>query len=760
VLLATALLAAGSMTLAPASDLHALFGDAALLVPLWLVWAALIALPRPRLPRPGWQLLTGAALLSACLPMLLSLSGAGGTFGQAALGALEVWLGRGGALSLLAIATCSGPLLMLGKRRGPLAAWIARAIERQATAGQTAGVRGRPVRMAARGDAAPRRVGDAAPAALAPGPRSEKMAPPRSSERELVILGPGGEPLKERSRQTSRNAVPRPASAAAAATSTPAHLVDARATRAAPAAIGQVPETQPAASTTVAVDDPAPDSSASAAATRQRGAVSPSLPAWPVTREAAQAAALPSSVSRHAQPTVRHQPSDPGQWQLPSTDLLSSSKQAAISATDLKAQARVIEDTLETFRLPVKVVEVRQGPAVSQFGLEPAPGVAVDRVAARSHDLALRLGARSIRIQAPIPGRTLIGVEVPNGETSVVSLRETLENASNKDQALPVALGKDVSGQPVVVDLARLPHLLIAGATGSGKSVGLNVLLMSLQLSRSPDEVQLILVDPKRVEMTAYTGIPHLRMPVLTEMELVLGALRWALEELESRFTRFASATCRNIEAYNQRYGGTQRIPRLVIVIDELADLMMTVPDEVERCLCRLAQLGRAAGIHLVVATQRPSVDVLTGLIKANFPARVSFAVSSLTDSRVILDAAGAEQLLGRGDMLFQAPDAAKPRRVQGAYVEERELRQVVSHWRRQGGPRFRPEEEAQLHTLGRQALADPDDKLLERARELADEHDNVTASFLQRKLGIGYPKAARLMQRLKEDEDEEEDLR
>ncbi|MBI4495191.1 MAG: DNA translocase FtsK, partial [Chloroflexi bacterium] len=441
-------------------------------------------------------------------------------------------------------------------------------------------------------------------------------------------------------------------------------------------------------------------------------------------------------------------------WELPGIELLRVARAASVSPADLKAQARTIEQTLESFHLPARVVEIRQGPTVSQFGVEPGPGVAVDRIAARAHDLALRLGARSVRVQVPIPGRALMGIEVPNGETALVTLRETLEGASFKERpVLPVALGKDVAGHAVVVDLARLPHLLIAGATGAGKSVGLNALLLSLLLARTPDEAQVILVDPKRVELSAYGGVPHLRLPVVTDMERVLGALRWALAELEARFSRFAATACRNLEAYNQRRGLAERLPRLVIVIDELADLMLTVPDEVERCLCRLAQLGRAAGIHLVVATQRPSVDVLTGLIKANFPARISFAVSSLTDSRVVLDAAGAEQLLGRGDMLFQAPDAGKPRRVQGAYVDERELRQVVSFWQRQGQPRYSADEAEALAELGHQALVDPEEELLARARVLAAEHEKPSASLLQRRLGIGYPRAARLLQRLQEDE-------
>jgi S-DNA-T family DNA segregation ATPase FtsK/SpoIIIE len=442
-------------------------------------------------------------------------------------------------------------------------------------------------------------------------------------------------------------------------------------------------------------------------------------------------------------------------WTLPPLTLFRPGSGTDLSPVDLRQRARVIEETLASFNIEARVIEVNPGPAVTQFGLEPSPGVAVNRVLARANDLALRLGASPLRMEAPVPGKRVIGLEVPNAAVSTVTIRDLLESDEFKriNSRLRLALGRDVSGRPVIGDLARMPHLLIAGATGSGKSVCINTIIASLLVQSTPDELQFLMIDPKMVELASYQGIPHLRMPVVTDMDKVVGALKWAVREMERRYGLFAGRAARNLEVYNRGVVDhpTERpLPFLVIVIDELADMMMTAADEVERTLCRLAQLGRAAGIHLVVATQRPSVDVLTGLIKANFVTRIAFAVSAQVDSRVILDTSGAEKLLGRGDMLYLPADASKPIRLQGAYVSDQEIQDLVTFWQRLGAPGYAPEEVEQLSALGRED-DDEDDELLRRAREVCDQYARVSVSLLQRRLGIGYPRAARLFDLLEE---------
>jgi DNA segregation ATPase FtsK/SpoIIIE, S-DNA-T family len=443
-------------------------------------------------------------------------------------------------------------------------------------------------------------------------------------------------------------------------------------------------------------------------------------------------------------------------WRLPPSSLFVAATPTELSQADVRAQARVIEETLQSFNIQARVVEVNSGPTVTQFGLEPGPGVTVNRIMARSNDLALRLGAVALRMEAPVPGKRVVGVEVPNRAGAMVSQRELLESdAWGKVRSkLRLALGRDVSGNPVIGDLAKMPHLLIAGATGSGKSVCINSIIASLIYQSTPDDLQFVMIDPKMVELVGFNGIPHLRMPVVTDMDRVVGSLKWVVREMERRFSLFAARSARNIEAYNKAIESdpTQsRMPFMVVVIDELADMMMTAGDEVERILCRLAQLARATGIHLVVATQRPSVDVITGLIKANFPTRISFAVSSHIDSRTILDTAGAEKLLGRGDMLFLPQDSSKPLRLQGAFVSDEEMHRLVDFWRKLGAPSYTEEDVQEIEILGRSGDDEDGDELFEKAVAVATQYRRVSASLLQRRLGIGYPRAARLIDLLEE---------
>jgi DNA segregation ATPase FtsK/SpoIIIE, S-DNA-T family len=450
------------------------------------------------------------------------------------------------------------------------------------------------------------------------------------------------------------------------------------------------------------------------------------------------------------------EPPPPGVWKLPPISLFQPSKGGVLSEVEIRERARTIEETLLSFNIEAKVVEVHQGPTVTQFGLEPAPGVAVNRILARGNDLALRMGASPIRLEAPVPGKRMVGIEAPNATVASVNIRDIFEAPQfvNQKSRLRLALGQDVTGKPIVGDLGKMPHLLIAGATGAGKSVCINSIIASLIYQSSPDELNFVMIDPKMVELVGFNGIPHLRMPVVTDMERVVGALKWVVREMERRYAIFVEHAARNIDTYNSKIEGDpikKKMPYLVVVIDELADMMMTAPDEVEKCLCRLAQLARATGIHLVVATQRPSVDVLTGLIKANFPTRVAFAVTSQVDSRVILDMGGAEKLLGRGDALFMPQDQGKPIRVQGAYVSDDEIQSLVKHWRTQGMPRFTQEEIQELETLGQPEPEDSTDDMYERALEVASQYQKISISLLQRRLGIGYPRAARLVDLLEE---------
>ena len=387
------------------------------------------------------------------------------------------------------------------------------------------------------------------------------------------------------------------------------------------------------------------------------------------------------------------------EWQLPLIEeILDPGFAPSLDEEFVEDRARLIEETLASFNAPVQVVEINRGPTITQFGVEPSfietrkgrTRVRVNKITALSDDLALALSASRIRIQAPVPGKGYIGIEVPNDEMTMVALRDILESDLFKTKKAPLsfALGRDVAGHPQIADLTKMPHLLIAGTTGSGKSVCVNAILTSMLLNNTPDELRLVLVDPKRVELTGYNGIPHLLSPVVVETEKVVGALQWMTREMDKRYHEFSKIGSRNIADYNDKTEnlGGKKLPYIVIIIDELADLMMIAPDETERTITRLAQLARATGIHMILATQRPSTDVVTGLIKANFPARIAFAVASGVDSRVILDQSGAERLLGRGDMLYQAPDAPAASRLQGVFISDTETERLVEFWRIQAG--------------------------------------------------------------------------
>ncbi|MCB9421955.1 MAG: DNA translocase FtsK 4TM domain-containing protein [Ardenticatenaceae bacterium] len=382
-------------------------------------------------------------------------------------------------------------------------------------------------------------------------------------------------------------------------------------------------------------------------------------------------------------------------WKLPAiADLLESGTDQDLNSATIREQVDVIEHTLESFGAPVTVVEINQGPSITQFGVEPQfiemrsgkrTKVKVGKIASLADDLALALAAQTIRIQAPVPGKGYVGIEVPNVKKALVSLRDVMESAEFRKIKSPlrIGLGQNVAGQAIAADLSAMPHLLIAGTTGSGKSVMVNSIIAGMLLQNTPEQLKMVMVDPKRVELTGYNGIPHLAAPVVVDMDRVIGTLQWAMREMDNRYKAFAEIGARNINDYNKKVQGKKAdsLPFIVIIIDELADLMMLSPEETERGITRLAQMARATGIHMVIATQRPSVDVVTGIIKANFPARIAFAVASSTDSRVILDTTGAERLLGQGDMLFQSPDAAAPVRLQGCFVSDGELSKLIAYW-------------------------------------------------------------------------------
>lgn len=446
-----------------------------------------------------------------------------------------------------------------------------------------------------------------------------------------------------------------------------------------------------------------------------------------------------------------------GVWEYPPLDLLSEVSGGKAERGDVKKVAAIIEKTLQSFGIEARVAEVNLGPAVTQYALEISLGTKVSKITALANDLALATEAPTgqIRIEAPIPGRNLIGIEIPNRSLELVTLRTMLSSAimQKSKSKLTVSMGLDVSGSPLVANISKMPHVLVAGTTGSGKSVLINAFISSLLFRASPAEVKLILVDPKRVEFTAYNGIPHLLTPVIVEPEKILSALKWAMGEMDRRYKLFSERGVRNIEGYNE-LSGFQALPYIVIVIDELADLMMFAPVEIEDAIARLAQMARATGIHLVIATQRPSVNVITGLIKANIPTRIAFNVSSMIDSRVIIDGPGAEKLLGRGDMLYIPPDQAKPTRIQGAYVSEKEVKKLVDFLKSKSPVVEYTEEitSQQVH-LKRPGMAggnsDGRDAFFDESLRIVCQHDKASASLLQRRLSIGYARAARIIDQL-----------
>jgi len=523
-------------------------------------------------------------------------------------------------------------------------------------------------------------------------------------------------------------------------------------------------------------------------------------PAPPITREiefqkeeareepapAPPVIATPPKVAETLPPEVwepgKHQPVlTPGGWQLPPITILDKSTEVELSQSDIQKRAQLIEEALASYGVDAKVVQINVGPTVTQFGVEPGwdrkykevkerdrdgnikvrteevskTRVKVDRISALASDMSLALAASSIRIEAPVPGKSIVGIEVPNTTFGLVNLRSIIESPSFQKvyakSKLALALGKGAGGETVAADLTKMPHLLIAGATGSGKTACLNSTICSLLMHNTPDEVQFIMIDPKRVELVNFNSLPHLVSPVLVDADKAVLALRWLNQEMDNRYQKFAQFGARNIEGYNKNRQPGETMPFTVLVIDELADLMMAAFDEVERTLCRLAQLARATGIHLIVATQRPSVDVVTGLIKANFPTRISFALTSQVDSRTILDSAGAEKLLGRGDMLYMPTDAAKPKRLQGTFISDAETERIVYFW----GNQRRPDAaQVRFEDMSQLASADKggEDSMMDAARQLAQEHKYISTSFLQRRLRVGYPRAARIMEKLEEE--------
>ncbi len=467
-----------------------------------------------------------------------------------------------------------------------------------------------------------------------------------------------------------------------------------------------------------------------------------------------------------AKPPASPKRAKPRAGSLPQMDLLAPTQTTNGGGADVRQRAQTLKQTLAEFGVPVEVVSIKEGPTVTQFGLEPGEiikelrngetqrrRVSVHSILRLNNDLALALAAPSIRIEAPVPGRPYVGIEIPNTDKTMVGLRGILESKQFAKVASPLALalGRDVSGDPIVVDLTKMPHLLIAGATGSGKSVCLNAIISSLLMNNTAQQVQFVMVDPKMVELPAYNGIPHLVGPVITDTSKAPGALAWLTMQMDDRYRHFAESGVRNIEQYNQKLGKKRQdeaLPYLMLIIDEMADLMMNSGFDIERQICRLAQMSRATGIHLILATQRPSVDVITGLIKANFPARVAFAVTSQIDSRVILDTPGAERLLGRGDMLFMSPDSAKLARIQGCFVSDREIEGIVDFWKTRA-------DDAPAVVIppwaGLLDDEDPTDELLDQAIALIRARDQISTSMLQRQLRIGFPRAARLMEQLED---------
>ena len=440
---------------------------------------------------------------------------------------------------------------------------------------------------------------------------------------------------------------------------------------------------------------------------------------------------------------------------LPPMELLSD-KRGKPTSGDVDGNAEIIKSTFEQFGIEVDMGEIRVGPTVTQYTMKPAAGVKLTRITGLSNDLALALAAHPIRIEAPIPGKALVGVEVPNQKTAMVSIKELIEDKEYRQRPhnMMLVLGKDVAGKVWLGEMTKMPHLLIAGATGSGKTVCVNTIIMGLLYQNTAETLRFIMVDPKRVELTLYNGIPHLLTPVITNTQKTVNALKWTIGEMERRFEVLAGAGCRDINSYNQKHPDS-KLPYIVFVIDELADLMATAASEVEAGIIRIAQMARAVGIHLMVATQRPSVDVITGLMKANIPGRIAFSVASAIDSRTILDATGAEKLLGRGDMLFSSSDMSKPMRIQGAYISEEEMKRIVEYLKGDEEPEYDesivgvPAHGGTNNMFG--GPSDDRDPLFEEAKKFIIQAGKASASLLQRRLKVGYARAARLLDELEE---------
>jgi S-DNA-T family DNA segregation ATPase FtsK/SpoIIIE len=511
-------------------------------------------------------------------------------------------------------------------------------------------------------------------------------------------------------------------------------------------------------------EEPAPPLRINMPVERPKGAPQPPKPALrllppPETDEAASApegaftpsiAGLPDkSVAVEG---VLHAKADRN-WTLPPLDILGLGDAGhAGTSVEIRKSAEVIEQTLAHFNITAKVVEVTPGPVVTRYELKIAPGVLLSRVESLNDNLALALAARTLRIEAPIPGKSVVGIEVPNLAVGLVSLRDVVETAifRSSPSKLTVALGRDVAGAPIVLDLGAMPHLLVAGQTGSGKSVSISSILCSLLLNATPDDVRILIGDLKRVDFTAFGDVPHLIAPVMTDADKILNALFWVVGEMDRRYRLFARTSSRNIGQYNEKHTGTDRIPYVVFVIDELADLMLQAPIQVEKQITRVAQLARATGIHLVLGTQRPSVDVITGLIKANVPARIAFATASAVDSRTIIDMTGAEKLLGRGDMLVLRPDLAKPIRAQGVYISDNEIQLISRHWTLQGGTSYdrhaKVLEGPDRLTRRESDGEDIEDERYDEAVEIIRHEGKASVSMLQRKMTIGFARAGRLI--------------
>ena len=535
-----------------------------------------------------------------------------------------------------------------------------------------------------------------------------------------------------------------PAPAAAAAPAAPAEQRPARAKAAAN------PKTKPKPAAQPAQPRPARAAAKSPEAKKARGKRSL------LRRKRRRPDAAPPPGSSQTAPPA---PAPLTSSELPPLNLLQQVEEGDSALEQAHIMAKIIEDTLASFDIPAKVVQINVGPTVTQFGVQPGQyekngqivRVRISKIVALEDDLALALAASPVRIEAPVPGKPYIGIEVPNPEPTLVTLRSVIESAVFRQIESPLAIpiGRDVGGEAVAADLHKLPHLLIAGATGSGKSVAMNAIICGLLLNNGPDRVRMLMVDPKRVEFPGYNGIPHLLAPVVTEPEQAGGALSWLLKEMDDRYKRFAEMGVRNIDGFNEKVPPEARLPYIVMFVDELADMMMTAPETIEAKLVRLAQLARATGIHLVIATQRPSVDVVTGLIKANFPARLAFAVSSQIDSKVILDEPGAEKLLGQGDGLFMAPDSPERRRIQGCFVSDEEIRTVVGWWQARA-PQAPADPTAARFPWADMMVEEANaDDLFYQAVEMLRGRESISVSALQRMMNIGYPRAAKLMEEL-----------